>query len=180
MLPPYRRARRKWVSIARGDHKEYRSRSKNPLGMARDLEELALYVVQEQNFVTDERLRELVTLDFRGLDTDFEPWVEAASYMNTSRDLTQACEELGLQIRPLLQKGSDADLSRIQRMVSSGATTRLKEGLSNIGLGPLETLGKKHADLESQRSWWVDFEEIGSSMGLVGETKLKDIEEILT
>ena len=81
--------------------------------MARDLEELALYVVQEQNFVTDERLRELVTLDFRGLDTDFEPWVEAASYMNASRDLTQACEELGLQIRPLLQKGSDADLSRM-------------------------------------------------------------------
>lgn len=179
MSPVYRRARRRWVSIARGDHKEYRSRSKDPQAMARDLEELASSVGQEQNFVADERLRELVTLDFRGLDTDFSTWVDAAFYMNAARDLSQVCEESGLQIRHLLQKGSDADLSRIKRLVTSGATTQLKEGMIKIGLGATRTLGHELAELESQKSWWVDFEEMGALAGLVEETKLKDIEGIL-
>jgi len=95
ILPPYRRARRKWLSIAKGDHQEYRSRSKNPLGMALDLEELASYMGQEQTFVTDERLRQLVNLDFRGLDTDFGTWVEAASYLNTVRQIRKP-SELGI------------------------------------------------------------------------------------
>ena len=147
--------------------------------MALDLEELASYMGQEQTFVTDERLRQLVNLDFRGLDTDFSTWVEAASYLNAVRQITQTHDETDPKIQPLLQSGSDTDLSRIKRLVSLGATSKLKEAVSTLGLDPTETLGDKLSELESQHSWWVDLEKIGSSVGLVGETKLKEIEVIL-
>jgi very-short-patch-repair endonuclease len=173
----YRKARRTWISLARSDHEDFRARSKNPMDMSHDLEELAAYSSKVQEFNNDPRLHELVTIGFRGLDTDLEPWIEAAYYLNTVRSKAQ--DEVGDRIWNVAKNGSDADLLSIKRVVSSGTTTHLQAAMQSLGLGPDETLRRRLSDLEALYTWWNRFGEIGALIGLNGEAQPVNIAGII-
>ena len=179
LLPTYRKAKRSWVSIARSDNSDNRSRSKDPEGMAQDLEELASFKAGEHRFNSDERLTELVTSGFRGLDTDFETWHKTAKFMNEARELAQSNDVLGPIVWSVLNHGLGDRLARIKRLIASGGTSHLREVGSTDDFGPNETLDDKLSESLVIHRWCSDLEELGASVDLVEDTRLSNVEEIL-
>ena len=54
--------------------------------MAQDLELIAQYLIDEHKFNSGERLQELLKSEFKGIETDFDVWIEASKYIRTSRE----------------------------------------------------------------------------------------------
>ena len=179
LLPTYRKAKRSWISIARSDNSDNRSRSKDPEGIAQDLEKLASFKAEEQRFNADERLTELVTSGFRGLDTDFETWHKTAKFMNVAREIAQSDDVLGPIVWSVLKHGLGDRLARIKRLIASGGTSHLKEVTSTDDFGPNEALDDKLSKLQLIHQWCSSLEELGASVGIVEEARLSHVEEIL-